>query len=285
MLLRRYVLVSISVIVVILTSLSSFGAASASGGTLVQTHGACGSGNYSYYAYPSTGGETKYKFIDPLGNTVNEGSGTGGEVGLNVYATVVGIWFVVVDFPDGVEIYEPFTVSDCGNGQPPSDFVINCYPSSLTVSNGASATSTCYTQSNTGYNLTRWAEMEGQCIIDPHLCEGFYGSISSSCAEIPSGVSCSFDPNPVTLSGVSDAYTYHKSTMTVTANSPSQYGNFPFHVIATGAGITHSANMSLIIPFFVVPESPIGIIALMASSLAVLGGFIYFRQYKSRSTA
>src|SRR5437867_3605820 len=33
---------------------------------------------------------------------------------------------------------------------------------------------------------------------------------------------------------------------------------------------------------FVVPESPVGMIALIGSSLAVLGGFAYFRQAKSK---
>jgi len=34
---------------------------------------------------------------------------------------------------------------------------------------------------------------------------------------------------------------------------------------------------------FVVPESPVGMIALIGSSLAVLGGFAYFRQAKSKT--
>ena len=34
---------------------------------------------------------------------------------------------------------------------------------------------------------------------------------------------------------------------------------------------------------FAVPESPVGMIALMVSSLAVLGGFAYFRQAKSKT--
>ena len=35
------------------------------------------------------------------------------------------------------------------------------------------------------------------------------------------------------------------------------------------------------ISFFVLPESPVGAIALMSSSLAVLGGFLYFRQHRA----
>lgn len=34
---------------------------------------------------------------------------------------------------------------------------------------------------------------------------------------------------------------------------------------------------------FVVPESPIGLIALTGSSLAAMGAFIYFRQYKNKA--
>ncbi|MGI0037542.1 MAG: hypothetical protein ACRD99_04210 [Nitrososphaera sp.] len=35
------------------------------------------------------------------------------------------------------------------------------------------------------------------------------------------------------------------------------------------------------VSFFVLPESPIGAIALMSSSLAMLGGFLYFRQRRT----
>ncbi|MGI0037404.1 MAG: hypothetical protein ACRD99_03505 [Nitrososphaera sp.] len=45
-----------------------------------------------------------------------------------------------------------------------------------------------------------------------------------------------------------------------------------------GDGVTHHLNVG---DFFVVPESPIGILALVASSLAVLGGFMVM---KRRST-
>ena len=36
------------------------------------------------------------------------------------------------------------------------------------------------------------------------------------------------------------------------------------------------------VSFFVLPESPIGAVALMGTSLAVLGGFLYFRQHRGR---
>ncbi|TLY06464.1 MAG: hypothetical protein E6K85_10675 [Thaumarchaeota archaeon] len=39
------------------------------------------------------------------------------------------------------------------------------------------------------------------------------------------------------------------------------------------------------VSFSVVPESPIGTLAMVAASLAALGRFVYFRQYKNRSAA
>ena len=47
-----------------------------------------------------------------------------------------------------------------------------------------------------------------------------------------------------------------------------------------GDGVTHHLNIG---SFFVLPESPIGVAALVGSSLAVLGGFMFLRQRNTTS--
>ena len=59
------------------------------------------------------------------------------------------------------------------------------------------------------------------------------------------------------------------------SNSNTHYGTS-----SSDGGCTDTANECF---GFAVPESPVGMIALMGSSLAVLGGFAYFRQAKSKT--
>ena len=59
------------------------------------------------------------------------------------------------------------------------------------------------------------------------------------------------------------------------SNSNTHYGTS-----SSDGGCTDTANECF---GFAVPESPVGMIGLMGSSLAVLGGFAYFRQAKSKT--
>src|SRR5207247_10810759 len=48
-------------------------------------------------------------------------------------------------------------------------------------------------------------------------------------------------------------------------------------------GVVSKSTVEFNTNFFVIPESPIGIIALMGSFLATFGGYAYFRQKRSVS--
>jgi hypothetical protein len=75
------------------------------------------------------------------------------------------------------------------------------------------------------------------------------------------------------------------STFDISAEScgislPLQAG--PWAFISDVLGLGEPVVAFFDVSFFVLPESPIGAIALMGSSLAVLGGFLFFRQHRGR---
>ena len=68
-------------------------------------------------------------------------------------------------------------------------------------------------------------------------------------------------------------------------------GTYQFYVVGVGRSfdighsglIVHVFPMTLNISAFVIPESPIGTLAIVAASVAALGGFAYFRQYQNKT--
>jgi hypothetical protein len=81
-------------------------------------------------------------------------------------------------------------------------------------------------------------------------------------------------PNP--SGSVSDSFTIPNDAKN--GDSLDVYACFETPGNLTGDGVTHHLEVG---SFFVLPESPIGILALVTSSLAVLGGFMFLR---SRNT-
>ena len=96
------------------------------------------------------------------------------------------------------------------------DFSISCSPSSVSVTQGASNTTTCTVTPSNGFN----------------------SAVTLSCTNPSSGVSCAFSNNPVPNGSGS-------STLTITASSTATTGTFSLNVQGTGGTLTHSATVSL----------------------------------------
>jgi len=154
----------------------------------------------------------------------------GCDFGKALIATTTGTSFVDTEVADGRDYsYNVVAVgssdacfsgtSNCETVTPAAsttpDFSISCSPSSLSVSQGNSTTSTCTVTSLNGYS----------------------SAVSLSCSGVPSGSSCSFSPSSVTPSG--------SSTLTLTASSSASTGNFSFDVNGTDGSLSHSTTLSL----------------------------------------
>jgi len=98
-----------------------------------------------------------------------------------------------------------------------ADFSISASPSSQTVRRG----------SKTTYTVTITA-------LGP-----FSATVNFSVTGLPRRTSASFNPASVAGSG--------SSTLTVAVNRPAATGTYPLMITATGGGLTHSANVSLVI--------------------------------------
>ncbi len=113
-------------------------------------------------------------------------------------------------------------VSNCASGTPFAgpDFTMSCSPSSLTIWEGESATTSCTATST----------------------DGFTGTVSLACASNPSGVGCGFVPGTVSPPANGSA----SSTLTVTlgATDPPR-GNYSFQVQGTSGAVTRSTVVNL----------------------------------------
>ena len=101
----------------------------------------------------------------------------------------------------------------------PPDFSITCNPSSLTVSRGISGNSTCTITSLNGFNI----------------------AVNLGCAGLPTGVTCSFNPNPATPPSNGSII----STLTVNVSSNIALGTYQFQVTGISDSLSHSLNMQL----------------------------------------
>jgi hypothetical protein len=100
------------------------------------------------------------------------------------------------------------------------DFSISCSPSSLSVQQGGqSGTSTCTVSSQNGFN----------------------GPVNLSCEDLPTGASCSFNPNPVTPPANGSA----NSALIISAAATTPTGTFPFLLRAIGGSLNRSFSMSV----------------------------------------
>jgi hypothetical protein len=127
--------------------------------------------------------------------------------------------------------------SNCANGTPSGtpDFSLSCSPSSLTVQQGNSGTSIC-TVTSTG---------------------GFSAAVTLSCANLPAGVSCGYNPPAVTPPPDGSA----NSTLTVSVDGSVPPGGYSFQAQGTDGTLTRTFNMSLTVtgapvPDFTISASP-----------------------------
>jgi hypothetical protein len=102
---------------------------------------------------------------------------------------------------------------------PPPDFSVAAAPSSLTIVQGASGTSTVTVSS----------------------LNGFGSAVGLSCSGLPSGVTCGFSPSSVTPPAGGSA----SSTLTVSVSASAAAGTSAFTVVGTSAGLTRSKSLSL----------------------------------------
>ena len=131
-------------------------------------------------------------------------------------------------------------------------------------------------------------------------------AVSTTSVSIQSGApilgSNAFSPNPVTVSaGDSVMWTNNDSTLHLLTNDAGAADTFTTPLLSPLGTFTATFANPGTVPYhceihpqmtgtitvnsmFVLPESPFGIAALMGSSLAALGGFLFFKQRSANST-
>ncbi len=156
--------------------------------------------------------------------------------------------------PNGIELHPVLDVI-FNPGTSPA-FALSASPTSLSVTQGSSATST----------------------ISTSVSNGFNSSIALSISGLPSGVTASFSPATIAAPGSGS------STLTLTASSTATTGTFNTIVSATGGGITHTSVIPVTVntataPNFTLSASPTSLSVAAGSSgtstisTTVSGGF------------
>jgi len=115
-----------------------------------------------------------------------------------------------------------------------ADYSISASPDTLTISKGSSDTSTITVTSTVG---------------------GFNSPVTLSCTSLPTGVTCLFNPNPVTPPAGSST----TSTLTLNVDATATDGYYTINVVGTAGSISHSTPITLEIisgPDFTITASP-----------------------------
>ena len=99
------------------------------------------------------------------------------------------------------------------------DFTLSCAPSSLSIAQGGSGTSTCTVTSQNGFN----------------------SAVNLSCTGLPSGATCSFAPAAATPPANGST----TSTLTVNVAGAAATGTTAFQVSGVSGALSHTAAMSL----------------------------------------
>jgi hypothetical protein len=133
--------------------------------------------------------------------------------------------------PNGIELHPILDIVFNPGSSP--DFALSASPTSLTVTQGSSGTST----------------------ISTSVSNGFNSSVALSISGLPSGVTASFTPTSIAAPGSGS------STLTFTASSTATTGTFNTTVTATGGGLTHTTTIPLTVnaatsPNFTISASP-----------------------------
>ena len=100
-------------------------------------------------------------------------------------------------------------------------FGVSCNPAIFSVQQGGGSSSACSVSS----------------------VNGFASAVDLACAGLPTGLTCSFGPTPVTPPANGSV----GSTLTVAASPTAIPGTYPFKVQGTSGALTRSANLSLVV--------------------------------------
>jgi trimeric autotransporter adhesin len=124
------------------------------------------------------------------------------------------------------------------------NFTVACLPSSLSVVQGSSVTSTCTIASQNGFDA----------------------EVALSCGALPAGTACGFSPAVVTPPANGTV----ASTLTVSTSQTTPGGATGFQVLGTSATLQRSANLTLtvLVPAFTVACNPSIVSAVQGSSTA-----------------
>ena len=101
-------------------------------------------------------------------------------------------------------------------------FTLNCAPTSMTIAQGGSGTSTCTVQSQ----------------------NAFASAVNLSCASLPAGITCSYSPASVTPPANGSA----PSTLTVNVGGAVASGTYVFQAQGVTGGLTRTVNISVTVP-------------------------------------
>jgi hypothetical protein len=104
-------------------------------------------------------------------------------------------------------------------GSPNPDFSLSCNPASLSIQQGSNDTSTCTVSSTNAFN----------------------SAVTLDCTSLPAGVSCSYNPNPVTPPPNGNV----NSTLTVTVSPTTPTGTTTIQARGTSGSLVHSFGISL----------------------------------------
>ena len=134
-----------------------------------------------------------------------------------------------------------------------ADFTVSAAPSSVTVAQGNSGTST----------------------ITTTISGGFSAGITLSTSALPSGVTAAFVPNPIAAPGSGT------STLTFTASASAAVGTTTVTITGLGGGITHTTTVQLTVtqPDFTVSAAPSSVTVAQGGSgtstitTTISGGF------------
>ncbi len=156
--------------------------------------------------------------------------------------------------PNGVELHAVLDIVFNPGTSP--DFALSAAPTSLSVTQGSSASTTISTSGSGGFN----------------------SAVTLSASGLPAGVTASFSPASIAAPGSGN------SSLTFTASSTATAGTSNVTISATGGGVTHTTTVALTVnaataPNFAVSVSPGSVSVPQGSSRAatvsttVSGGF------------
>ena len=129
--------------------------------------------------------------------------------------------------PNGIELHPVLDII-FNPGAPTPDFTLSASPSSLSVTQGGTASTT----------------------ISTTVSGGFNSAVALSASGLPAGVTASFSPASIASPG--------SSTLTLTAASTAATGTFNVTVTGTGGGVTHTSTVTLTVNSAAKPDFTVG---------------------------